>query len=165
MADEEVKDRPPRRERAPRNRARTQDNTPPPPPEEPAPTPPKKRTPADKKLASSIASTYQGIGLMVTAAGMSRGDGGVAGTGTAIVEQAEAAAEAWLVLADQNPKVKAALRKFTEGSAFAGLVAVHIPVVMPLLASRGVIPVSFAEGMAAASMMNGNTPDGDSSSQ
>lgn len=110
----------------------------------------KKRTPADKKLGAELASAYQGIGLAVIGIGISREDNGVRDTGVSMVNHAEQAAEAWLDLADQNPAVKRALKKFTEASAIGSLVVVHLSMAAPLLADRGVIPAPLA-AMANAS--------------
>lgn len=115
------------------------------------PAEPKKRTPTDKKLAAELASTYQGIGLAVMGVGNLRQDPGVIATGVAVVEHAEQASEAWLDLADQNPKVKAALKRFTEASAVGSLVMVHASMLIPLAASRGIIPGPLAAAAAAAS--------------
>ena len=111
---------------------------------------PKRRTPTDRKLAAELTSTYQGIGLAVSGIGVARSDTGLMGTGAAMVNNAEHASEAWLDLADQNPRVKAALVKFTEASAIGSLVAVHLSMAVPLLASRGVIPDQFVAAMSGA---------------
>ena len=128
------------------------------PSEDLSPPTPTKRTPADKKLAASIAGTYQAIGMGIIGIGMARNDGGLAGTGTATVNNAEQIAEAWLDLADKNPSVKKALKKFTEISATGTLVGLHITLLIPLLIDRQVIPEPMAD-MAmgfAAGATNGN---------
>lgn len=119
--------------------------------------PPKKtRTAADKKLGVSVAGFYQTAGLGLLAMGMNREDAGLAGTGTALIENAETVAEAWLDLADQNPAVKRALVKFTQVSAAGTLVTMHGMMLLPLLADRGVIPPMVAATMAGQAQQNGN---------
>jgi hypothetical protein len=104
---------------------------------------PKPRTPADKKLQAAIVGTYQGIGAGGIGIGMRLGDPGLQGTGLALIESADAISEAWMELADTNPKVKQFLKRATEVSTVGTLVALHLAAAMPLLISRGVIPDGF----------------------
>lgn len=93
-----------------------------------------KRTPADRKLATSLSSTYQAVGVSICTVGIHRGgDARFLTSGQSFIEKADELAEAWMQLADQNPKVKAALRKFTETSAMAGLVGMHFACMAPFL--------------------------------
>lgn len=41
--------------------------------------------------------------------------------------------DAWMTLADRNPKVKAALRRFTEGGAAAEVIILHATILSPFL--------------------------------
>jgi hypothetical protein len=66
-------------------------------------------------------------------------------------------------VADKNPKVKSALRKFTEGSAFAGLVGVHVAMAAPVLASRGILPPHLA-AILSADPENAPSPNGNGES-
>lgn len=124
----------------------------------------KKRGTGDLKLKTELAGTYSTIGMAVAGIGISKKDGGIAGTGAALVNHAEAAADAWLDLADRNPKVKLALMRMTEASAIGALVTVHMAILMPLLADRGVVPPSIAAAMGVklaaeqTQSENGNTP-------
>jgi hypothetical protein len=95
-----------------------------------------------------------------------QGDEGIKGVGTMMFNNADAAALAWLDLADQNPKVKQWLQRVTEASAVGSLVAVHMAMVFPLLVDRGVIPgpaaavagmMFTAQGAAAHADENGGT--------
>lgn len=119
----------------------------------------KPRRGTDRKVKESLVTTYQTVGMLTVASAMAREDDALVAFGTAVTSRAEAAADAWLELADQNPAVKAALIKFTQGSAVANLAAVHLSMVFPLLAARGVIPpiVAGAFGYTAPSQ-NGDTP-------
>lgn len=106
-----------------------------------------RRTPADRKLASSVAEMYTMMGMVIAGIGEVKQDPGVHGTGVALMSQGEAIAETWMDLADKNPKVKNALKTFTEVSAVGAVVGIHVTCAMPLLASRGVVP-AFMMGAA-----------------
>lgn len=107
----------------------------PPPPLSSSPT--VKRTPADQKLTDAVAAMYSGVGMLVMGIGIPRaqasGDGRIAQTGLDIQNNAEKFAEAWMTCADRNPKVKATLKKVTEGGAFAEVVALHLSLLLPYL--------------------------------
>lgn len=117
---------------------------------------PTKRGTVDKKLVTNITDTYTMLGMMVSGAGLARGDEGLVGSGQSLVNRADRFGEAWLGLANRNPKVKAALVRFTEGTATAEILVLHVAVLMPLLASRGVVPVPMA--MAVDAMVDQDVP-------
>ena len=129
------------RPRKPRTTAKTgttetTDSTKAPPPP-PLSSPVVKRTPADQKLADAVAAMYSGVGMLVMGIGIPRaqasGDGRIAQTGLDIQNNAEQFAEAWMTCADRNPKVKATLKKVTEGGAFAEVAALHLSLLLPYL--------------------------------
>ena len=110
------------------------------------------RTPADAKLAESVKGMYEGIGVLSMTLGMPRGDERLVNFGLSLVNPtvvgltaegapitpdertgAEKVTDAWMTCADRNPKVKAALRRFTEGGAFAELIALHVSLLIPFL--------------------------------
>lgn len=109
----------------------------------------------DDQLRESLTTNYQMVGMLVIGIGMPREDPGLIGMGTQMVNRSDAVADAWLELAEKNPKVKAALRRFSEGSAAATLIGVHLSMAAPLLASRGIVP----EGLAALLMTEPTMPD------
>jgi hypothetical protein len=96
------------------------------------------RTPADRKLAASIAEMYQMLGMVGMGVATTKQDQGIAGTSAAVLQNSEAIAEAWMDLADKNPKVKAALKSITEVSAIGAVVGLHVTCALPFLADRGV---------------------------
>lgn len=116
---------------------------------------PKQRTPADRKLAASVAGGYQTIGALITGIGFRIEDQGLVGTGAATINNSEMLAEAWMDLADKNPKVKDTLRRLTEVTTVGVLVSLHLATLMPLLIDRGVVPPGVA-AMAFAGPDNGN---------
>lgn len=131
-------DRPPREEAAPRAKPRAR----------PAPRPraaaaaatddSPRRTPADRKLATSIAEMYQMLGMVGMGIAVPRQDQGLAGTANAFLANSEAIAEAWMDLGDKNPRVKAMLRSVTEVSAVGAVVGLHVTCILPFLSDRGI---------------------------
>ena len=115
-----------------------------------------------RDLAEAVESSYQMVGMV---AGMAARDEFQRAAAVHIINQSGVAADAWIDLAEKNPKVKAALQKFVSGTASAQLLTIHLTMFAPLLASHGVIPKNLgvmilgAEGAAAAAAAsNGNTP-------
>lgn len=130
------------------------------------PITPKRRSGNDKKLADALTKGYQTIGIAAMGIGARKGDNGIAGTGLAMVESAEAAADAWMELADKNPKVKIALQRITEVTAVGVLAGIHVGIMFPLLVDRGVVPptiVSMMGDMMTADDAAGNGHGGPSS--
>lgn len=121
---------------------------------------PRKRTPADAKLAESVKGMYEGIGLLALGAGMHRSDDRLIGLGAGLMQAsptstdpmgnpvyadprtgADKLTDAWMTLADRNPRVKTALKKFAEGGAVAELAAMHFSMLLPFL--PGIPGLSF----------------------
>lgn len=135
-------ERPPRDETTPKAKPRASRAKAP--PTEPAP---KQRTSADRKLADSLAGVYQMVGAGIVGIGQTRLMAGIASDnaravahgnrltnmGVQTVNLSETAAEAWLDVADQNPKVKRALKRFSETSATAVLIGIHFQMLLPML--------------------------------
>lgn len=116
-----------------------------------APPKPASRRTTDDKVRESLTGTYQMLGGTLASIGMVKQDSGLAGTGVAFINSAETLTDAWMDLAEQNPAVKAALRRFTEGSSLGTLIVAHGACMVPLLASRGVIPDAMSGVMTAMS--------------
>ena len=108
----------------------------------------------DAQLHSALSDFYGNVGVLMYGVGSSIGDGGVAGTGMAMTERAGDAADAWMDLARKNTKVRATLERITEAGSFGGLIAVHLIIAMPLLASREMVPPFIAHAFAPS----GETP-------
>lgn len=77
--------------------------------------------------------------------------------GTNAINTSSAVAEAWMELADQNPAVKTALERMTEGSAIASVVITNAMFIIPFGIALGWVPEVIGERMGGMSaMMNGN---------
>lgn len=112
------------------------------------------RTPADKRLHGSIETLYQGIGLGAIALAQARDDQRFLTVGVELLQgvpvqnvdgtvtqdaKAEKLADAWMDLADRNPKVKSVLKKFSEGAAASELIVLHVTLAMPFLPAIGAL--------------------------
>lgn len=99
---------------------------------------------ADKKLHGALTQMYGGIGMGVQGIATLSGDIGLSIAGANITTMASDTADAWLSLAQQNPRVRAMLEGMVQGSAVATLVGCHASMILPVLASRGVVPGEVA---------------------
>lgn len=112
-----------------------------------------KRVTADVKLRESVKGMYEGVGMLAFTVGMARESEPLSTLGQSLVGEppdlmtaegvvvanpdprtgAEKVADAWMVLADRNPRVKAILQRVTEGGAVAEVATLHLAFVMPFL--------------------------------
>lgn len=102
--------------------------------------PPRARRGDAKQLRDNLERFYATVGGGVATAGVLRGDVGLVASGTNIGTKAAETADAWLELADTNPRIKRFLEAFMEGSAIANLVAAHLSMIVPIVASQGLVP-------------------------
>lgn len=65
----------------------------------------------------------------------------------------EACTDAWIDLARQDPKVERMLKRLTTGSAWGGVIMAHASLVIPIMASRGIMPGGALFGGAAMNAM------------
>lgn len=98
-----------------------------------------------RKLKEALERFYATIGGGVATAGMFTGNIGMVASGTNIATRSDEVSEAWMELADTNPKVKKFLESFMEGSSVANLVAAHLSMVVPLIAAQGIVPAQMGE--------------------
>lgn len=98
----------------------------------------------DRKLHAAVSRFYSTLGMGMAGFASMSGDVGLAASGVNITSQAEATADAWVELAQANPRVKQALQGFVQGSTMANLIGCHVAMVVPVLATRGVIPGEVA---------------------
>lgn len=120
-------------------------NTPPKAPTADASLTPAPLTPDERKLATSIATTYQMVGGAVVGLGFQFKDPGLQGTGIRVMEMSQETALAWVALSRKNATVKAWLKRITEASAAGAVVSMHVTMLIPLLASRGVLPGAMVD--------------------
>jgi hypothetical protein len=156
---EDIRDpqKPPKEERPPRARNKSQARE----EADDAPIAQIPLTADEKKLASSIAQAYGMIGVGIVGIGIRLSDQGLVGTGVETSNMAEALSLAWIELARKNPKIKTYLKKMVEASAAGVLIGMHVAVLMPLLADRGIIPVGMvmaSEADETATGGNGHVP-------
>lgn len=95
--------------------------------------PTRKRTPSQRKLKDDIAQVYGAIGLALLASGDAE-------SGQAFLTNAEPLADAWIDLAEKDANVKRVLERLTTGSAWSAVIAGHIGLFLPILASKGWLP-------------------------
>jgi hypothetical protein len=108
-------------------------------------------------LHTELESTYQMLGTVGMMA--SRGDELKLAASVNVINCAGPAADAWIDLAEKNPKVKDALQKFVSGTAAAQLISIHFAMLTPMLAAYGLVPKNFGEMilMQQSGMMNGSS--------
>lgn len=148
------KSRQPHQTRAPRrpsNRKKTESKSPPLDDTEPSPAEKRKRIGADRRLVEALTGTYlsagmacQGLGALQTIRSPVPPTEpvplmrlGLVLTDEITVSQA---VDAWMEVADQNPKVKRMLIRAMEGTAIATLIGVHLSIVMRAGLLPGVVP-------------------------
>jgi hypothetical protein len=86
-------------------------------------------TKTEKQMVDDLSGLYTLIGVAV---GVANRD-----VATAIVENGEDAAQAWVTLAQRNPKVKAMLLSMTAATVWGAIVAVHLKMLSPAIAMPG----------------------------
>lgn len=104
-----------------------------------------------RDLHTELESTYQMLGTVALFA--SRGDEFKQAAAVNVMNTAGGAADAWVELAEKNPKVKDALLKFTAGTAAAQLISVHFAMFAPLLSAYGLIPSGLGQMILMGSAM------------
>jgi hypothetical protein len=101
------------------------------------------------RLRDDIAQFYGTLGMAAVGIGIATGDAGINGTGQAIVMRADTIADAWVELAQKNLKVKKALEQITGATSMGGIIGVHVMVLIPFLADRGMVPPLVAAAFQA----------------
>lgn len=103
-------------------------------------TPPKPSVPArERKVTPTMMALREGLMGIYTAAQMAvfMFDGESA----LIIENTkDKCADAWIELAERDPKVKQFLVRITSGSAWGGVIIAHGMMIIPILAKRGIVP-------------------------
>jgi hypothetical protein len=111
-------------------------------------------SPAERTLRESILELYTGAQMIAYMADPT--------TAELIKTQKEACADAWVILARRDARVKALLKRLTTGSAWGALVMAHLPIVLPLLMRKGILPGGALFGGAPFNAFPGGGSDGGS---
>lgn len=70
-----------------------------------------------------------------------------------------ACADAWIMLARRDRRVKALLVKLTTGSAWSAVLMAHVPILLPVLMRKGILPGGALFGGAPFNSMPGMGAD------
>lgn len=111
-----------------------------------------KTKPAPRKasLESRLASSLASMGGMLMATGAVVGSAPVQADGLVVIQHSANMAEAINRVADQDPRVKAALEKMLTAGVWSGVAAVMLPVGLAIASNHGLVPAGLAEAFGAA---------------
>lgn len=112
--------------------------------------PVRRRTAQDNAAREALVGIYTMGGAALAASAVAREDHPLAAAGMNVIGNAERVADAWMDLADRNPRIRAMLHKLSEGSAIGTLVGLHVSMAMPVLAAKGLVPPQVAIMFGAA---------------
>lgn len=112
---------------------------------------PKATKPAPRKasLESRLAGSLASLGGMVMAGGAVAGSAPLQADGLVIIQHSANMAEAINRVADQDPRVKAALEKMLTAGVWSGVAAVMLPVGLAIAGNHGMVPPGLAEVFGA----------------
>jgi hypothetical protein len=99
-----------------------------------------------RKLETQLRELYETLAVVVVAPLDQLG-------GTLMHKRAGELAEAWVDLAERDPRVKRTLERLLEATGWGGIVAAHVAIVIPVIANRGMLPDGIANGAAAFTLM------------
>lgn len=116
-----------------RQRKSTRKKAEPKPEPEPSPSTGRPRTPAMRALEARVTEMYALAGMGAFAVGDQI-------VSNSILQNAESCADAWITLAERDPKVKRILERLTQSSAWGGVVMAHLGIAIPILSHYGILP-------------------------
>jgi hypothetical protein len=111
-------------------------------------------TTAEKSLREAILELYTGAQMLASMTDPP--------TAEILRVQKGACADAWVILGRRDKRVKALLVKLTTGSAWGAVFMAHMPIVLPLLMRKGILPGGALFGGAPFNMMPDVPGDGGS---
>lgn len=111
-------------------------------------------TTAEKSLREAILELYTGAQMLASMTDPP--------TAEVIRIQKGACADSWVILGRRDKRVKALLVKLTTGSAWGAVFMAHVPIVLPLLMRKGILPGGALFGGAGFSVMPDAPSDGGS---
>lgn len=94
----------------------------------------------DKRLTTALVS----VGGMVAGLSMVTGSEPLKADGLVIIENSANMAEAINRLADEDPRIKAALERMLSAGAWSGVLAATLPVVLAIAGNHGMVPPQLA---------------------
>lgn len=111
-------------------------------------------TTAEKSLREAILELYTGAQMLASMTDPP--------TAEILRVQKGACADAWVILGRRDRRVKALLVKLTTGSAWGAVFMAHVPIVLPLLMRKGILPGGALFGGAPFNHMPEAPGDGGS---
>jgi hypothetical protein len=102
--------------------------------------PRRSRQSADARIKESLTGMYAMIGSGMSGIGAVQQNAGLYAAGVNVATQAEVIADNWIDCANEIPAVRRGLESMLKGGAVTVLVMSHVGLVLPALASAGVVP-------------------------
>lgn len=110
-----------------------------------------KTTPRKATLESRLASALVSMGGVVMAGAAVAGSQPLQADGLVLIEHSANMAAAINKVADQDPRVKAALEKMLTAGVWSGVMAAMLPVLLAVAGNHGLVPPQLAGIFAVAS--------------
>lgn len=103
-----------------------------------------KTAPRKATLESRLAGNLVSLGTMLSAGGAVAGSDALAADGLVVIQHSANLAAAINKVADQDPRVKAALEKMLTAGVWSGVAMAVVPVALAVLGNHGAIPPQLA---------------------
>jgi hypothetical protein len=107
-----------------------------------------KTAPRKATLENRLAASLSSLGTAVLAGGAATGSQALQADGLVVIQSSADMAAAINKVADNDPRVKAALEKMLTAGVWGGLVATMVPVALAIAGNHGLIPPGVAAMMA-----------------
>lgn len=108
-----------------------------------------KTAPRKAALESRLAGAIVGLGTMLSAGAAVTGSDALALDGIVVIQHSANLAAAINKVADQDPRVKAALEQMLTAGVWSGVAMAVIPVTIAVLGNHGLVPPQLAAMLAA----------------
>lgn len=103
-----------------------------------------KTAPRKAALESRLAAAIVGMGTMLATASALTGSGALMQDGVTVIEHSADLAAAINKVADQDPRVKAALEKMLTAGVWSGVAMAVVPVALAIAGNHGLVPPQLA---------------------
>lgn len=107
---------------------------------------PPKAKPVD--IATKVEESFTALSVALLGIGMAKDDSKLLYDSQVILANGPKTGEALAELADQDPKIRAALEKMFTASSWSKIVMVMLSTVGPIAACHGLAPIQIAEALA-----------------